>query len=58
MEKTWLEVEMEETIDLLRKKLEMINTWEADELSHEDIQSLKDIYKTIYYIKCIKKEGN
>ena len=53
-EKSWLEVEMEETMALLRKKLERMNDKSADELTTTDIHCLKDMWKTIYYIKSVK----
>ena len=53
-EKSWLEVEMEETMALLRKKLERMNDKSVDELTTTDIHCLKDMWKTIYYIKSVK----
>ena len=53
-EKSWLEVEMEETMALLRKKLERMNGKSVDELTTTDIHCLKDMWKTIYYIKSVK----
>lgn len=53
-EKTWLEVEMDESIQLLRKKLEKMNDKHPDELTSTDVHCLKDIWKAIYYIKSIK----
>lgn len=53
--KTWMEVEMDETMELLRKKLEELNNTDPDHLDHEDVCCLKMIYKTIYYIKQIRK---
>ena len=53
-EKSWLEVEMDESMALLRKKLERMNDKSVDELSSIDIHCLKDIWKTIYYIKSVK----
>lgn len=53
-EKSWLEVEMEETMALLRKKLERMNDKSVDELTTMDIHCLKDMWKTIYYIKSVK----
>lgn len=54
--KSWLEVEMEETVALLRKKLECLNDVEADGLDSDDINSIEKIYKTLYYIHCISKK--
>lgn len=53
-EKSWLEVEMEESMVLLRKMLEELNNTDPMYMSSEDIHCLKDIYKTIYYIKSVK----
>ena len=53
-EKSWLEVEMEETLALLRKRLERMNDKSVDELTTTDIHCLKDMWKTIYYIKSVK----
>ena len=58
MEKTWIEVEMEETINLLRKKLEELNACEVNEINYDDIIALKDIYKTFFYIESLKKCKN
>lgn len=53
--KSWLEVEMEETMTLLRKKLEELNNLDVDHLNEDDVRCMKDIYKVIYYIKTIRK---
>ena len=55
MHNSWLEVEMNETVDLLRKKLEKMNDIEPCHLDHQDIQCLKNIYKTLYYVFSIEK---
>lgn len=54
-EKSWLEVEMEESVTLLRKRLEEINDTHKDEVDEETIREVKDIYKSLYYIFSIKK---
>ena len=54
-DKSWLEVEISETVILLRKKLEELNDIEAKHLDSNDICDIKNIYKTLYYIHCIKK---
>ena len=54
--KSWFEVEIDETIILLRKKLEEMNNIDSEHLDGNDICDIKNIYKTLYYIKCIKKE--
>lgn len=53
-DKSWLEVEMDETMALLRKKLERMNDKSAEELTSTDIHCLKDLWKTIYYIKSVR----
>ena len=53
-EKSWLEVEMDETLDLIRKKLERMNGKSAEELTSTDIHCLKDLWKTVYYIKSVR----
>ena len=54
-EKSWLEVEMEESVDLLRKRLEEVNNTHPDEVDEETVREVKDIYKSLYYIFSIKK---
>lgn len=54
-DKTWLEVEMEESLTLLRKVLDRINDEDSDSISSNDICDLEKIYKTIYYIMSIEK---
>lgn len=54
-EKSWLEVEMEESVVLLRKRLEEINDTHKDEVDEEVVHEIKDIYKSLYYIFSIKK---
>lgn len=54
-DKSWLEVEMEESVDLLRKRLEEINNTHPDEVDEETVREVKDIYKSLYYIFSIKK---
>lgn len=55
-QKSWLEVEMDESVTLLRKKLEEMNNLDPEHLDSNDICDIKNIYKTLYYIKCVKKE--
>ena len=52
--KSWLEVEMDESIALIRKKLEELNDIHPDHLDNNDILMMKNLYKTMYYIKSIK----
>lgn len=52
--KSWMEVEMDETCTLLRKKLEEINNFDVDRLDRHDVWELKNIYKTMWYIKQLR----
>lgn len=52
--KSWLEVEMDESIYLIRKKLEELNSVDPDHIDNDDILMMKNLYKTMYYIKSIK----
>lgn len=54
-DKSWLEVEMEESVTLLRKRLEELNDTPKDEVDEETVREVKDIYKSLYYIFSIKK---
>lgn len=54
--KSWLQVEMEESITLLRKKLEEMNNLDPEELCTDEIMDIKNIYKSLYYITLIQKE--
>lgn len=53
--KSWLEVEMEESQTLLRKRLEELNNTPPDEVDEDIVCELEKIYKALYYIKCIQK---
>lgn len=53
MNKSWMEVEMNETICLLRKKLEHLNDMDVEELDYEEIKELKYIYETLHTIMLI-----
>lgn len=55
-DKSWLAVEMVETNTLFRKKLEEMNNIPYDELDGEDICNIKNIYKTLFYIRSIHKD--
>ena len=50
-----VEVEMRDTIKLLKGVLSKMNDMKVDEVSDQDIDNFKDIYKTFYYIDCIYK---
>lgn len=54
--KSWLQVEMEESITLLRKKLEEMNNLDPEELCTDEIMDIKNIYKSLYYIILIQKD--
>lgn len=54
-QKSWLEVEMDESITLLRKKLEEMNNIEPEHLDGEEVCDIKNIYKSLFYIFSIKK---
>lgn len=51
--KSWMEVEMNETICLLRKKLEHLNNTDVEELDYEEIKELHYIYETLHTIMLI-----
>lgn len=54
-DKSWLEVEIKETVTLLRKKLEEINETRTSSVTDSTLCNLKNIYKTLYYIKALKE---
>lgn len=53
MNKSWMEVEMNETICLLRKKLEHLNDKDVEELDYEEIKEIRNIYETLHTIMLI-----
>lgn len=55
MDKTWIEVEIDESLSLLRKKLEMMNDMSAEDMDHDDIRELREIYETMNIIWCMKQ---
>lgn len=55
MDKTWIEVEIDESLSLLRKKLEMTNDMSAEDMDHDDIRELREIYETMNIIWCMKQ---
>lgn len=55
MDKSWLEVEMEESITLLRKRLEEINDYEVEEVDLDVVCEMEKIYRTLNHIITIKK---
>lgn len=48
--KTWLEVEMEESETLLRKRLEELNNLDPEEVDEDVSCELKNIYKALWYM--------
>lgn len=50
MDKSWIEVEREETVDLFRKKLEALNNLNCDDLDCDDVEMMYKIYKTMWVI--------
>lgn len=52
--KTWLEVEMEESVELLRKRLETINDYDSELVDDDTVRELEKIYKCLLHIKCLK----
>lgn len=48
--KTWLEVEIEESEALLRKRLEELNNLDADEVDENVSYEIKNIYKALWYM--------
>ena len=54
--KSWLEVEIDESVTLLRQKLEEMNKMDTEDLCSEELHDMKNIYKTLFYIFSIKKE--
>ena len=52
MEKeSWIEVEMRESIDLLRKRLEYLNGLDPDEVDEDTVCEIHRIYETLHIIK-------
>lgn len=56
MDKTWMEVEMDESITLLRQTLEELNKTPSEDMTYERVEKLKNIYKTLYYIHCLREK--
>lgn len=48
--KSWLEVEMDESKTLLRKRLETLNNTHQEDVDTEVVCELEKIYKTLWYI--------
>ncbi len=56
MEKTWIEVEIDESLAVLRKKLEAINKVDGEDMSREDVNEMNDVYDTIEKVWCLKQK--
>lgn len=56
MDKTWMEVEMDESVTLLRQTLEELNKTPSEDMTFERVEKLKNIYKTLYYIHCLREK--
>lgn len=53
--KTWIQVEMEETVALLRKRLEHLNALDPDEVDADAVCEIHEIYETLHIIHCMEK---
>ena len=51
--KAWMDVEMHDTICLLRKKLEHLNDKDVEDLDYEEIKEIRNIYETLHTIMLI-----
>lgn len=56
MDKTWLEVEMDESVTLVRKKLEELNDTEKDDVDEDVLHQIDKCYEIIKKISCIRKD--
>ena len=56
MEKTWIEVEIDESLAVLRKKLEAINKVDGEDMSREDVNEMNDVYDTLEKVWCLKQK--
>lgn len=54
MDKTWLQVEIDESIDLLRKRLEKLNDTDPNRIDCDEVHEMHEIYKTLHVIKMLK----
>ena len=50
-DKTWLEVEMDESVVLLRKRLEELNNTDPDDVDCDVVCEIEKIYKALWYIR-------
>lgn len=57
-EKSWLEAELEKSMNLLRSIIERMNNLHPTEVESCELADFKNIYKVFYYISCIKKNIN
>ena len=56
MDKPWIEVEMEETKALIRKKLEELNDMDVDDIGEEELGMLAKSYGILESLMSLKKE--
>lgn len=54
-DRTWIEVEMDETTSLLRKRLEELNNTDISRLDCDDIHEIHEIYKVFHTISMLRK---
>lgn len=53
--KSWLEVEMDESVTLLRKRLEELNETDSEDVDEDVICELERIYRTLMHIRELRK---
>ena len=56
MDKTWLEVEMDESVTLVRKKLEQLNNTEEDHVDEDILHQLDKCYDILMKVVCLKEK--
>ena len=56
MDKTWLEVEMDESVTLVRKKLEQLNNTEEDDVDEDILHQHDTCYDTLMKAVCLKEK--
>ena len=57
MDKTWLEVEADESVTLVRKKLEQLNNTEDDDVDEDILHQLDKCYDILMKVICIKEKN-
>lgn len=53
--KSWLEVEMDETVALLRKRLEKLNGTEPEDVDEHIVCEIEHIYRALQHIQELRK---